>query len=241
MTNGERIDLRGSLRASKAVREGVRLGIRDALARDVDRTSNRTVRRLALAGALGLSSAAAAVGLFARGSPDRADPMHLALCAAAWSSVLVIAYAFILLRVGSRRFPVAQASAIALLGLLVASLMGVVCPHPLMLDWWIETPAGSFAQSRLGIEVSTLCLGLCLAVIAGGGAFVLAALAGWVAPGVVLSSALLFIVVWPAVAVQSIGSSWTTLVSWTIGLGLGSLIGVAAAHGLRRALRIARR
>lgn len=98
MTNGERIDLRGSLRASEAVRDGVRLGIRDALARDVDRTSNRTVRRLALAGALGLSSAAAAVGLFARGSPDRADPMHLALCAAAWSSVLVIAFASSLLR-----------------------------------------------------------------------------------------------------------------------------------------------
>lgn len=241
MTDGERIDFRGSLRASQAVREGVRLGIRDALAHDVDRTSTRTVRQLALAGGLGLSSAAAAVGLFARGSPERADPMHLALCAAVWSSVLVIAYAFILLRVGSRRWPVAQASAIALLGLLVASVMGIVCPHPLMLDWWMETPAGAFAQSRLGLEVSTLCLGLCLAIIAGSVAFVLAAIVGWVAPGVILSSALLFAVVWPAVAVQSIGTSWTTLVSWTIGLGLGSLIGVAAARGLWRAFQLARR
>ncbi len=238
--NGGRIDFRDSVRASEAVREGVRLGIRDALARDVDRTSTRTVRQLALAGGLGLASSGAAVALFARGSPGRADSMHLALCAAAWSSVLVIAYAFILLRVGSRRFPVAQASATALLGLVVASLLGIVCPHPLMLAWWMEPPMGAIAQSWLGLEVNTLCLGLCLAIIAGGVAFVLAAIAGWVAPGVVLSSALLFAVVWPAVAVQSIGTSPTTLISWTIGLGFGSLIGVAAARGSWRALRLVR-
>ena len=231
----------GSVRASEAVREGVRLGIRDALARDVDRTSARTIRRLAVAGGLGLASAATAVALFARGSHDRAEPLHLALCAAAWSSVLVIAYAFLLLRVGSRRWPVAQASAVALLGLAVASLMGIACPHPMMLDWWIGTPLGALAEGRLGLEASTLCLGLCLAVIAGGVASVLAAIAGWAAPGALLSSALLFVVVWPALAVQSLGSSPTTWISWTIGLALGSWAGVAAVRSLGRGLQLFRR
>lgn len=238
MTHDARGDVRGSVQASEAVREGVRLGIRDALAHEVDWTSVRTMRRLAFAGALGLASASAAVALFARGSPDRADPMHLALCAAAWSSVLVIAYAFVLLRVGSRRWPVAQASAVALLGLAVAVLMGIACPHPQMLAWWSGTPLGGLAQSRLGLDASTVCLGLCLAIIAGGVASFLAIVAGWTAPGVLLSSALLFVIVWPAVAVQSLGMSPMTLISWTIGLALGSWIGVAAARSLWRALQI---
>jgi hypothetical protein len=234
-------DLRGPLQATEAVREGVRLGIRDALARDVDRTSVRTVRRLAIAGALGLASAAAAVALFARGASDRANPLHLALCAAAWSSVLVIAYAFVLLRVGSRRFPVAQASLVALLGLAVASFMGLVCPHPMMLDWWMETPLGGLVQDRLGLEASTLCIGLCLAVMSAGVASFVAAVVGWGGAGVVLSAGLLFVTVWPAIAVQSLGSSPTTLLSWTVGLALGSAIGVALARSLWRLLGLVRR
>jgi len=232
---------RGSVQATEAVREGVRLGIRDALARDVDRTSARTVRRLAIAGVLGLVSAAAAVVLFARGADDRADPMHLALCAAAWSSVLVVAYAFVLLRVGSSRLPVAEASVVALLGLAVAAVMGIACPHPMMLDWWMETPLGGLVQNRFGLEASTLCIGLCLAVISGGIASFLAAAAGWAGTGVLLSAGLLFVTVWPAIAVQSLGSSPTTLLSWTVGLALGSAIGVASARSLWRLLRLARR
>lgn len=238
---GDEGDPRKSLRASEAVREGVRLGIRDALARDVDRTSGRTIRRLAVAGALGLTSASMAVALFARGSDDRAQPLQLALCAAAWSGVLVVAYAFILLRVGSPRWPVAQASAVALLGLAVASAVGIACPHPQMLDWWIGTPVGSFAEGRLGLEASTLCLGLCFAIIAGAGASLVASLASWAVPGVLLSSALLFVLVWPAVAVQSLGSSWTTLISWTTGLAVGCWVGVGAARGARRGLQILHR
>lgn len=234
-------DLRGSVRASEAVREGVRLGIREALARDLDRTSSRTVRKLGIAGALGLASASAAVALFARGSHERMDPMHLALCAAAWSGVLVIAYAFVLLRVGSPRLPVAQASAVALLGLAVAGVMGIACPHPMMLEWWAETPLGALAQDRLGLEASTLCLGLCLAVVSAGVAAFLAGLAGWAAPGVLLSSALLFVILWPAIAVQSVGSSPTAFLSWTIGLALGSALGVAIARSLWRMLGLVRR
>jgi len=236
-----RRDLRGSMQASEAVREGVRLGIRDALARDVDRTSARTVRRLAIAGVLGLASAASAVALFARGSSELADPMHLALCAAAWSSVLVIAYAFVLLRVGSRRLPVAQASVVALLGLAVAAVMGAACPHPMMLDWWMKTPLGGLVQERLGLEGSTLCIGLCLAILSGGVASLLAAAAGWAGAGVLLSAGLLFVVVWPAIAVQSLGSSLPTLLSWTVGLALGSALGVGLARTLWRLLRLVRR
>lgn len=226
----------GTVQEGAAVREGVRLGIRDALSRDIDRTSLRTVRRLGVAALLGVASACAAVALFARGSVDQIDPMHLAICAAVWSGVLVVVYAFVLLRIGSDRFPVAQASALALSGLAIAAVMGIACPHPMMLEWWVGTPIGALAQNQLGLEASTLCLGLCLAVIAGGIASFLAISIGWVVPGALLSASLLFVIIWPAFAVQSLGSTEPTLISWTVGLALGSTIGVAIPLAVRRVL-----
>jgi hypothetical protein len=229
---GDERNFQGTLDATRAVREGVRLGVRDALAQDIDRTSERTMQRLLAAGLFGFSTASVAVAMFARGVSDRADPMHLALCSAVWSSVLVTAYAFALLRVGSRRLPLAQASAVALLGLAVAAGMGVACPHPMMLDWWMRTPIGDLVRDRFGLEASTLCIGLCVAVVSAGVASFLAAAAGWARAGASLSAALLFVVVWPAIAVQSLGSSPGTLLSWTVGLAIGSLLGVLLSRGL---------
>mgnify|MGYP005850511257 CR=1 FL=1 len=241
MTAGEGRDPQRTLEAAHAVREGVRLGIREALSHEIDRTSTRTIRRLVVAGVLGLATAAAAVAMFARGTSALVDPLHLAICAAAWSSVLVVAYAFALLRVGSRRFPVAQASMVALLGLAVAIAMGVACPHPMMLDWWMQTPLGDLVRNRAGLEASTLCIGLCLAFVSAGVGSFLAAAAGWAGAGVLLSAALLFVVVWPAIAVQSLGSSAEVLLSWTVGLALGSTLGVLVSRALWRLLWAVRR
>jgi len=234
-----------ALESAAAVREGVRLGVHAALAEEVDRTNAATAMRLVGAGVLGLASASAAVALFSRGSPEHVDRLHLAVCAAVWSSVLVIAFAFVLLRVGSKRLPVAEAAALALVGLGLAALFGAAGPRPQMLMWWMDTPVGHAAAASLGVDASTLCFGVCLSLLAGAGATVVFALRGLPLPRLPLSALLLFVLVWPVVAVQSLGSSLATLASWSIGLALGSGMGLVIAralaalamHAVRRALR----
>jgi hypothetical protein len=221
---------------ASARREAVRLGVRDALTGEVDRTSARTAIQIGVAGALGLASAVAAVGLFARGAMN-VDPFHLAVCAAAWSSLLVIAFALAVLRIGSRKLPLAESASLALVGLGLAAVLGFACPDPQLLMWWMDTPLGHAAAGIFGTDVSTLCMGLCLALIAGAGASVAFAMSSAANPGVLLPGLLLFVLIWPAVAVQSLGESSATLVSWSAGLAAGSLAGVATGALLRRAIR----
>jgi hypothetical protein len=153
--------------------------------------------------------------------------LHLALCGALWSGLLVVAFAFVALRIGTRRFPVAESAALALAGLGLVAVLGLVCPDPRMLMWWMDTPVGRAAESWLGAGTSALCFGLCLAGVAGAGASVLFALRGLGRGGVHLSAVLLFLLLWPVVIVQSLGSSPTTFAGWSIGLGLGAWVGVA--------------
>jgi len=219
-----------------ARREGVRLGVRDALSREVDRTSTETLLLIVAAGGLGLAAAVVAVELFARGAPG-IDPLHLAVCAAAWSSMLVIAFALVLLRVGSPRMPVAESALLALVGLGLAGVLGYVCPDPRILMWWMDTPIGRAAESALGFQASTLCMGLCLALIAGAGAAVLLAVRRGSDPGIHLPALLLFVMIWPAVVVQSIDEPLVTFASWTLGLAIGAWLGVAAGAVARRAIQ----
>lgn len=116
-----------------ARRDSVRLGVRDALAQGVDLTSRKTASRLAAAGGLGFATAIAAIALFVRGAWI-ADPLMLAVCAAAWSSLVVVLFALAILRIGTPRLPLAQYALLALMGLGLAAVLGVVLSRDAVLS-----------------------------------------------------------------------------------------------------------
>lgn len=216
-----------------ARREAVRLGVRDALAREVDFTSRKTALRVSAAGGLGFATAVTAIGLFAPGG-STTDPVHFAVCAVAWSSLVVVLFALGMLRIGTPRLPLAESALLALIGLALAAVLGAVCPNPQMLMWWMETAFGRWATNALGLEASSLCMGLCLALVAGAGAAVLVSVRAAGRPSIFLPALLLFFAIWPSVIVQSMGESGMTLASWSVGLAIGACFGVAAGTLARR-------
>lgn len=218
-----------------ARREAVRLGVRDTLAREVDLTSRRTALRMVAAGGLGLVTAVAVTTLFARGG-SHTEPLYLAVCAAAWSSIVVVLFALVMLRIGTPRLPLAESSMLALVGLTLAAMMGIVCPHPGMLMWWMDTRVGVWAANSFGLEASSLCMGLCLSTIAGAGAAVLVSVRRTGRRSILLPALLLFVAIWPSVIVQSMDESAKTLVSWSVGLAIGAGIGVAMGSVTRHLL-----
>lgn len=216
-----------------ARRDAVRLGVRDALAQEVDVTSRKTALRVAASGGMGLVTAIAAIALFARGG-STSDPLYLAVCAAAWSSLVVVLFALALLRIGTPRLPLAESALLALMGLALAAVLGVVCPNPQMLMWWMETAFGQWAASTLGLEASSLCMGLCLALVAGAGSAILVSVRAAGRPSIFVPALLLFLVIWPSVIVQSMGESGMTLTSWSVGLAIGACFGIAVGTLARR-------
>jgi hypothetical protein len=220
------------------IREGVRRGIRDALECELDRTSARTTGRVVAAGALGLLTACAALLLFSRSAMGELAGLPLALCAAAWSSLLVLAFTVVLLQVGTRQLPLAEAALLALLGFVLAAGIGAICPHPRIMMQWVNAAMGWVGQPADPSAAAALCVGLCTALLTGGGAAILLGLRG-VRFGVHLSAAMLFLVLWPAVFVQALGTGATTFVAWSVGVAAGAWSGVAAGAMLSRIARTA--
>ena len=228
--------------AREALREGVRRGVLDALALDLDRSSARTAGLLAAAGVLGLAGAVGAVVLFSGSSlhGGHGHGWHLALCAASWAGLLVEGFALVLLRIRMGRIPLAQAAALALLGLALAALLGWVCPDPRYLAWWGSTRLGGLAEAGTGLAGSALCLGLCSALLIGVCATLVLTLRGVVVRGAGLPAAFLFLLLWPAVALQSIGLPTRVFALWSLGLLVGSyagvLLGLWPSRGIRARL-----
>jgi hypothetical protein len=219
----------------KARRETIRLGLRDALAREIDMTSRKTALRVAGGGALGLFTAVVVSGLFSRDG-FLASPVHLAICSAAWSSLVVVLFVLVVLRIRTPRLPLAESALLALVGLSLAAVLGVACPHPQILMEWMHTPVGVWATSALGLEMSSLCTSLCLASTAGAGAAAVVTSRTGQSVGIVLPAVFLFLVIWPSVILQSRHESTAMLASWSVGLALGAYLGVASGALVRRAL-----
>ena len=218
------------------VREGVRRGIRDALDSEIDRTSARTASRLVTAGALGLFTACAALVIFSRSAMGEFGAVPLALCAAAWSGLLVLAFTMVLLQVGSRRWPLAEASLVALIGFVLAAGTSAFCPHPQIMMQWVSTAIGWVGEPANPSAAGALCVGLCMALLTGGGAAIAVGLRG-VPYSVPLSSVALFLLLWPSVFVQALGTDAPTFAAGTIGVAVGVWIGVTVGAIL---IRIAR-
>ena len=223
------------------VREGVRLGVRDALAAEVDRTAGATAARVATAGVLGFLAATALVGILLSSASQQPGVLWLTVCTAVWTTLLVVAFALVLLRVGTPRRPIADAAALGLVGLGVVTLLGFVCPDPMLFLGLIERLLGGMPEGHAAALASSLCLGLCVALIAGAGASLALLLRGraWGAPWI--SAAAIFALLWPAVLVRSSELAASRLAGWSLGLALGSLVGVGLGLLVRAVARRAAR
>lgn len=223
-----------------ATREGVREGILAALEREEFRTGGWAARRLALAGAAGVSAAVALTMLFSSESPGAAPAWHLAVCSAVWAGLLVEAFAFVLLRIRTRRVPVGRAFALGLVGLGLAALMRVACPDLQLLRGWTSTSVGRAADLLMGASASAFCLGTCTAGALGLAARVVVGTRGRPLPGEFAPTVALSLLLLPAVALQSTGLPLEIALAWAAGTVLGSYVGIGAGHWLAGAAASAR-
>jgi hypothetical protein len=218
---------------SQEVREGVRDGILAALEREDRRSGAWAARRLAAAGALGVAAAVALTLLFSGDATGGHEHRwHLALCGAAWAGLLVESFAFALLRIRTRRLALGQAAALGLVGLALAALIGIFCPEPHYLAWWQSTALGGWTWSAAGPRASALCFGFCSSLLVGLGASLVLALRGGRPERVLLPALGLWLLLFPAVILQTLAAPVGIFVSWSAGTAAGALLGVSAGREL---------
>jgi len=221
----------------ETLREGLRHGILDALALELDRTSARTVGRLAAAGALGIVGALGSVALFSGGLlANGQHGWYVAVCAAAWAGFLVACSSVALLRIQAQRIPVTQACVLALVGLGLAALLALLCPDPHPLTWWNATWVGRLAVSLGGPGAGAFCPGACAALLIGAGARVVLAVCRVSFRGAALPAIFLALMLWPAVLLQTAVAPAAVVASGSAGLFAGCYAGVALGRWPARRL-----
>jgi hypothetical protein len=212
----------------ETLRDGLRRGILDALALELDRTSARTVGRLAAAAAVGIAGALGSVALFSGGLlANGQHGWYVAVCAAAWAGFLVACSSVALLRIQIQRIALTQGCVLALVGLGLAELLALLCPDPHPLTWWSATWVGRLAIDCGGPGTGACCLGACSALLIGVGARVVLALHGVCFRGTALPATLLALVLWPAVLLQTAVAPAPVVASGSAGLFAGCYAGVA--------------
>jgi hypothetical protein len=216
------------------VREGVRRGILDALAQEIDRSSARVVARLAAAGALGVAGAVGSVALFSGDLLRNGHGWRLAVSAAAWAGILAACIAVVLLRIRTQRIPLDDVCALALLGLGLGAILGLACPDPHHLAWWRSTRIGDLTVVHGGLGAAAFCLGACSALLVGSAAAAILALRGAGIRHRTLAGGLLFLILWPAVVLQSAEAPARVFAWWSVGLLAGSTAGVTVGLGTPR-------
>ena len=216
------------------VREGVRSGIFAAIERDVEKRGGRTARMLVAAG---LAGAAGAVGLtlLVSGHPSGHHPSwHAVVFSAVWSGLLVVSLALALRGVRTPTLPLARSACVALLGLGVAGICGALCPDPHFLTWWSHTAGGAFLVGVGGLALSALCFGLVAALFVAAVAAVLVLADARRSPmRPLLPAAMLWLLLAPGVALQSVGTTWGVFAGWLLGTAAGSYLGVAIGMQVR--------
>lgn len=212
------------------LKAGVREGILSALDRDIDRSGRAVARRLAAAGVLGVFTAILSLSLFSGVSLEWGHGVCLAVCAAAWAGLLVECFAIVLLRIEGGTLSLPHAVTLGLVGLGLAGGMALVCPHPHYLIWWQGTTLGAFAGNVAGDAGAAFSLGAVAALFIGVGASAVARWRTGRVPHSAVATALLFLLLWPAILLQSVGLPVAVFVAWTAGTALGSLVGIRLAN-----------
>lgn len=213
-----------------------RQGVRDRILADLEREDRQrgtwAAKRLAVAGAAGVSAAIALLLLFGESPSEANDHSHLALCGAAWAGLLAISFAFVLMRVRTPRLPLAHAAALALVGLVLAALMGLCCPEPHFLAWWESTSLGRTCRMSLGAAGSALCFGFVSTLLIAFGAALSSSWRGTSRPGTLLAALALWLLLVPAVLLQTLAISIGVFAAWATGAAAGSYLGVASGKAL---------
>jgi hypothetical protein len=221
-------------RTPPKLREGVRSGILTALRRDVEMRGGRTARLLATAGVVGVAGALG-ITLMLSGHPFGHHPSwHAVVFGAVWTGLLVVCLSLALLEVRTPSLPLARAALVAMLGLALAGICGAVCPDQHFLHWWSGTDIGATVVGAGGPALGALCFGLVTTLVFGAGAALLG-LGTNREPHMrpMLPAAMLFVLLVPGVALQSVGTSWPVFSSWLLGSAVGAYAGMAGVIGLR--------
>jgi hypothetical protein len=220
-------------RTPDKLREGVRSRIADALERDAELRGARTARLLLAAGALGIFAAIGMIRIISDHPYGHHPGWHVVFFTAIWSGLLVVMLAIALLGVRTPLLPLARASRVAILGLGIAGICSVLCPDPHFLVWWGKTRAGDALGAIGGVPLSALCFGAVTTVV-------FSLIAALVALGrreapiqPMLPAAMLLLLLFPGIALQSVGTSWWVFSSWLVGTGVGAYAGIATAIAMR--------
>ena len=212
-------------RTPNDVREGVRSGILDAIKQDVEHRGGRTARLLVASGVAGVFGAIG-ITLLISGHPfGHHPPWHVAVFSAVWAGLLVVALAFVFLRVRTPTLPLSQAAMTGVLALGLAGICGAICPDQHFLHWWSETGVGGSLSGAGGIGLAALCFGGVTTLFIG---FLAALMTLTREQKPLLPAFVVFVMLVPGVVLQSVGASAGSLMSWLAGTAAGAFVGVAA-------------
>ncbi len=218
------------------IREGVRSGILSSIKQDVELRGGRTARLLVAAGLLGVAGAVGATLLISGHPFDHHPRWHVVVFSTIWAGLLVVSFAIALLQVRTPSLPLARSASVGILGLGLAGICGAACPDPHFLQWWSGTEIGAPLTRAAGLAVSAACLGLVITlIVALVSAFLLL---GNGRPPVkaLLPASVLFLLIAPGVALQSVDASFGVLAGWLAGTAAGAYLGVAAGIRAREVL-----
>jgi hypothetical protein len=224
-------------RTPDELRERVRSRIADALERDTEFRGARTARLLLAAGALGIFAAFGMIRIISDHPYGHHPGWHIVFFTAVWSGLLVVMLAIALLGVRTPLLPLARAARVAILGLGIAGICSVLCPDPHFLAWWGSTRAGEAIGGIGGVPLSALCFGAVTTIVFSAVATLVALGRRQAAPiRPMLPAAMLLLLLFPGIALQSVGTSWWVFSSWLVGTAAGAYGGVATAIVMRTRL-----
>lgn len=216
------------------VREGVRSGILDAIERDVELRGGRAAQLLLAAGVVGVAGALAVTLLLSPHPFDHHPAWHIAVFSAVWSGLLVVGFAIAFLGVRTPSLPLASSASVAILGLGIAGVCGVMCPDPHFLQWWRQTGVGASVSRAGGYAAGALCFGVVTSLFLGAASGILVLSHRRRSPvRPILPAGMLLVLLAPGVALQSIDTSWGVFFGWLAGIAAGGYLGVAGAVRVR--------
>ncbi len=222
--------------AARDVREGVRSGILDAIKHDVEQRGARTARLLIASGLVGVGGALGITLLVSAQPFGHHPPWHVAVVSTAWAGLLIVSFAVAFLQVRTPSLPLARCAAVGILGLGLAGICGAACPHPHYFDWWSATGIGAPLTRVLGVAFSALCFGLVTTLSFGLASAILVFRGTQHRVEPLLPAAILFILLVPAVVLQSVDMSLGVSAGWLAGAAAGAYLGVAGGIRARKVL-----
>jgi hypothetical protein len=221
-------------RTPEGTREGVREALLTSLREDFDMAGARTARRLMAAGIGGVAAAIGMTFLVSGHQLGHHPPWVLSMFGAIWAGLLVVVLALGLLGIRTPKLALGQASLVGVIGLALAALCSFLCANQHFVVWWGNTAIGEWLGATAGSYASTFCFGLLSALFFGAASALLVfprERPSLLKP--LLPAAMIFLLLVPALIMQSVGSSLGVFLSWTTGTGIGAYLGVTGGLFIR--------